>query len=1087
MKRVVFTFLLITVLSYLRAQICQTLTVNSTSIACNGNSTGSATVTVSGGTAPYTYSWMPSGGTGSVASSMSAGVYTVRVTDAGTCVVTATVNILQPNFFITVSSHTNVICYGSTMGSASFTTIGGTPGYSYTWAPYGGSGANATGLSPGTFTLYVKDANNCAISETVTIGGPSFSLTATTTQTNNICGNVNGGATALATGGTPAYSYTWLPTGGNAATATLVSGVYTVNITDANNCATSRTVNITQSSQFTLTPTVSNITCNGAVNGSISVGVSGGTAPFTYTWNPPISNSPVITNLAPGIYTVYVTDAIGCTGAKTNTITQPLALATSSAQSVILCNGGTGGASVSVAGGTTPYTYTWTPTGGNASSASGLAAGNYTVGIRDANLCPISQTFAFSQPSAITGTTSQANSLCFGASTGSAGIVLAGGVPPYTYTWVPSGGNAATATSLAAGTYTVNFKDANNCLNSRTVSIGQPAAITGSIASSAANCNNADGSATVTASGGTGAFTYSWIPAGGNTPTATAINGGSYTCTVKDANNCQLNLVTFVPLINPSLFVTAANGTICSGFTTTLTATGSNSYTWSPSSSLSSANGSVVAASPTVSTVYTITGANLYGCTITNTIAVQIYAGPSPVLTINAPSFCAGNTASLTASGALSYTWNPATGLSNAFVSNPTTTLNTPFVYTVTGIDALGCTGSSTLAVTPFVLPVVTVSATTFSACLNQSVTLTASGASTYSWSNGFTINPLQVSPPASTVYTVIGTALNGCTDTTSVQVTMNPLPPVAISGNTVICSGIPAVLTVTGATTYNWSTGATAPTLTLAPTVNTSYTVSGTDANGCVTAVNFSLLVYQTPTVTIIGKREVCKNDKLILNVNGGSTYTWSTGEQASSITYTFTENAVLTVSSGIAGCTPGTASISVSVNPIPVISASANPTFINLGRNVQLTASGSTADYFWKPADGLSCSSCAAPVAKPSGTTIYTVESTNAKGCKGTATVQVDVDTSCGELFAPSAFSPNNDNNNDFWCVYGNCIEKLQCDIFNRWGQKVFSTSSKDQCWDGTVNGAMQDPGVFIYQIKTTLINGETKSLTGNFTLVR
>lgn len=1087
MKRIIFTLLLLSVFSFSNAQVCQTLTVNTTSVTCNGGSNGSATVTLTGGVAPYTYSWSPSGGTGSVSSGLSAGVYTVRVTDAGTCVVSATVNVVQPNFFVAVKTQTNIVCYGTSLGSVNYTVIGGTPGYTYTWSPYGGNGPSATGLSVGTFTVFITDANSCLLTETVAITGPSFSLTATTTQTNNTCSFTNGGATAIVSGGTPPYNYTWSPTGGNAATATLVSGIYTVNVLDANLCALSKTVNILQSTQFTLTPSISNITCNGVTNGSITMAVSGGTGPFTYTWSPAVGIGTVAVGLAPGVYTLSATDAIGCVGSRTAAITQPPALSLTATQTSISCNGGTGGATVTLGGGTLPYTYTWFPSGGNASSATGLTIGSYTVNARDANLCAISHTFNFTQPPAYTVTASQSNNLCFGAATASAGIAVSGAVAPYTYTWSPSGGNTATATALAAGNYTVSFKDLNNCVDTRTFNITQPPMLSGSIAGSAANCNNADGSATVSATGGAGGYTYTWSPAGGNTPTASAISAGQYTVTVKDLNNCQLNLITTVASINPTVLLSSSNNLFCPGATATLSANGSNSYTWSPSGTLSSANGSVVTASPGVTTTYTVTGANLYGCTVTNTIQIQLLPTPVPSLNITAANLCIGSTATLNASGALTYTWSPATGLSNTLVSNPTTTLTTPVVYTVITLDTQGCSGTNTISITPLPLPVVTISASALSLCLNQGAMLTANGANSYTWSTGGGINPIQVAPASTEVFSVTGMAANGCVNSGSVQIVVNPLPTVSIVGSTVACQGIPSVITATGATNYNWNTGASTSSLSVTPSINTSYSVTGTDVNGCTGTANFSLAVFQTPTLAVAGRREICKNEKVTLNVTGGSTYTWSTGELANSINFTLQANAVVTVSSGIAGCTPGVATVSITVNPLPVVSASTALSVIKIGKSTQLNASGNTSSFNWQPSEGLSCNTCANPVAQPSVTTMYVVESTNAKGCKNSDTVLVEVEIICGEIFTPSAFSPNNDGNNDTWCVYGNCIETMTCEIYNRWGQKVFTMNAKDQCWDGTINGTPQNAGSFIFQLKTTLVTGETKSIKGNFTLIR
>lgn len=1314
MKRLLLSLLFCTLLSYSEAQICHTLSVNSTSIVCNGQTNGSATVTPNGGTSPYTYTWSPSGGNADIASGLSAGVYTVTVADAGTCVVTATVNIAQPNFFVAVKTQTNVLCYGVTSGIISYTAIGGTPPYSYTWSPYGGNNADATGLSPGTFTLLVKDFNNCTLTETATITGPSFSLTATTTQTNNICGATNGGASVSVTGGTGPYTYTWSPTGGNTTTATLAGGMYTISVTDANTCTTSQTVNIIQSSQPTLTAASTSISCNGGADGSGTVTPAGGTGPYTYTWSPAGGNAATASGLAVGSYTVSLNDFYGCPTFTTLTISQPAALTAATTQTNVLCNGGTGTASVNVGGGVAPYTYTWSPLGGSSSSAT-LGAGTYTVDILDAHLCAISRTVTLTQPPALAATGSQTNVLCFGAATGAASISVSGGVSPYTYlwspaggtgslaasllagtytvvardnntctiiqtytitqptqittvavtssvscngqstgaatltagggtpgytyswmptggtasvaaslpagvytiqvtdanlcvrnptvliaqpaalissvsrtnvtcfgfnngqatlivtggttpytyswtptgaltpsvsglapgnytatvrdanlctnlhtftittpgqytitttatsvqcagqstgagtlnvsggtpaysyTWLPGGGSASVATSIPAGDYTVMVTDFNNCSTTRTVTIIQAPAMAGTITSSAATCNANDGSATVTVTGGTGAYSYTWTPAGGNTATATAIASGTLAATIVDQNNCQLNLLTTVATIGNSVTLSSNTSTICSGESTTLTATGSDTYTWNPSLNLSSPNGSVVTSSPTITTTYTVTGANLFGCTTTNTITVFVHANPPVSITLQTPNGCTGSTGTLNATGITSFTWSPSSSVSNAFIASPTTTLSGPLTYTVAGTNSLGCTASNTLLVTPLALPDISITASSASICIFESATFTATGANTYTWTGGPTGSSFTVAPATTTNYVVTGTGTNNCVNSATVTLGVNPLPTVSINSSSFVCQGAVATLSASGASTYSWNTGASAATITDSPGANSSYTVVGTDVNGCKATANFSLVVVMTPTMTITGKKEVCGNEKVTLTVFGASNYTWSTGQQTPTVSLTFTANTVITVSSAVGDCAPGTNTLALTVNQTPTLSAAQNSASIHAGQTVLLSAESNGTRYTWSPSEGLGCHTCLVTEAKPLTSTNYTIEAFNLNGCKTSSVLSVEVQQGCGELFAPSAFSPNFDGRNDTWCVYGSCLETLECSIFNRWGQKVFTMSSKDQCWDGTVNGVLQNSGVFIYQLQATLSNGETKTTKGNFTLVR
>ncbi|WP_255038020.1 SprB repeat-containing protein [Lacihabitans soyangensis] len=238
-----------------------------TDVLCNGASTGSATVTPSGGNPSYTYEWAPSGGTAATASGLAAGTYTVTVTDANGCQKTATVSITQPTALVaSISTQTNVLCNGASTGSATVTVSGGnplfsnttaplggtatittnvSPTYIYSWAPSGGTAATATGLSAGTYTVTVTDANACQKTATVNITQPAALVASISAQTNVICnGASTGSATVTASGGNPNYTYSWAPSGGTAATASgLAAGIYTVTVTDANGCQKTATVN----------------------------------------------------------------------------------------------------------------------------------------------------------------------------------------------------------------------------------------------------------------------------------------------------------------------------------------------------------------------------------------------------------------------------------------------------------------------------------------------------------------------------------------------------------------------------------------------------------------------------------------------------------------------------------------------------------------------------------------------------------------------------------------------------------------------------------------------------------------------------
>lgn len=387
------------------------LTSTATNILCNGG-VGSATVTATGGMNPLTYNWNPTGQTTPVATGLTAGTYTVTVTDALGCSSVSTVTITQPPA-LTLNTTTQGASCGMPNGSATVTAGGGTPGYTYAWSN-GSTNSTATGLGAGTYTVTVTDANGCSQATTVNVITSNGPTIATSTLNNVSCnGGNNGSASATPFGGTPPYTYQWTPTNQTNQTATgLSAGTYTVTITDINNCTVTGTVTITQPTPLLTSVSSGTIACNGGTT-SATVTASGGTPNYTYAWGTtPVQTSPTASGLAAGTYSVVITDANGCTSVQSVSLTQPLALNVSAASSGAGCGSvSTGAASASVTGGTAPYTYAWS-NGQTTSAVSNLPAGNYGVVITDANGCTstasvtinaaIQPTAAFSVDSAYT-------------------------------------------------------------------------------------------------------------------------------------------------------------------------------------------------------------------------------------------------------------------------------------------------------------------------------------------------------------------------------------------------------------------------------------------------------------------------------------------------------------------------------------------------------------------------------------------------------------------------------------------------------------------------------------------------------------
>ena len=492
-----------------------TATTSITDILCNRASTGSVVITPSGGVGPYTITPAQTG--------LAAGSYTFTVKDANNCTITVPVTITEPVAITATTSITNVLCNGASTGSVVITPGGGVAPYTITPAQ--------TGLAAGSYTFTVKDANNCTITVPVTITEPA-TITATTSITNVLCNGASTGSVVITpTGGVGPYTITPATTG-------LAAGSYTFTVKDANNCTITVPVTITEPAAITATTSITNILCNGASTGSVVITPSGGVAPYTIT--------PAQTGLAAGSYTFTVKDANNCTITVPVTITEPEAITATTSITNVLCNGAsTGSVVITPSGGVAPYTITPAQTG--------LATGNYTFTVKDANNCTITVPVTITEPAAITATTSITHVLCNGASTGSVVITPSGGVAPYTITPAQTG--------LAAGSYTFTVKDANNCTITVPVTITEPEAITATTSITNVLCNGAStGSVVITPSGGVAPYTI--------TPAQTGLATGIYTFTVKDANNCTITVP--VTITEPAAITatTSVTNVLCNGAST---------------------------------------------------------------------------------------------------------------------------------------------------------------------------------------------------------------------------------------------------------------------------------------------------------------------------------------------------------------------------------------------------------------------------------------------------------------------------------------------------------------------------------------
>ncbi|BDS14241.1 T9SS type A sorting domain-containing protein [Aureispira anguillae] len=510
----------------------------STNVNCFGDSTGTATIAVSGGTPGYTYNLGAGVQLSNVFTGLAGGSYTVTVTDTNSCTAIVPFVITAPASAVdgTISSFVSPSCNGNSDGSAVAIATGGTGAHSFVWSN-GSSLATATGLGAGTYEVTVTDANGCTDTAVVTINEPA-AVVATATVNNNVScnGNNDGSATATATGGTGAYSFVW-SNGSSVATATgLGAGTYTVTVSDANGCNDTSMVIISEPMTVVATATVNNnASCNGNNDGSATATATGGTGAYSFVWSNG-SSVATATGLGAGTYTVTVSDANGCNDTSMVTISEPTAVAaTATVNNNASCNDNNDGSATATAtGGTGAYSFVWS-NGLSVATATGLGAGTYTVTVSDANGCSDTSMVTISEPTAVVATTTlNSNVSCNGNNDGSATATAAGGAGAHSFVW-SNGSSVATATGLGAGTYTVTVSDANGCSDTSMITIVEPIALAVNIT------DNGDGTATATTTGGVASYSYQWDAAAGNQTTAIAtglVHNGTYGVTVTDANGC---------------------------------------------------------------------------------------------------------------------------------------------------------------------------------------------------------------------------------------------------------------------------------------------------------------------------------------------------------------------------------------------------------------------------------------------------------------------------------------------------------------------------------------------------------------------
>ena len=663
------------------------------------------------------------------------------------------------------------------------------------------------------------------------------------------------------------------------------------------------------------------------------------------------------------------------------------------------------------------------------------------------------------------------------------------------YTWTGGVTDGVPFTPGATATYTVTGTDANGCENTDDITITVNPLPT--VTATATPLELCEGE-TVTFTGG-GADTYTWdMGVTDGVPFTPAVGTATYTVTGTDGVTGCENTATVDVTVNalPTVTASADFTEICLGDAVTFSGGGATSYTWD----MGVTDGIPFTPAADGTVTYTVTGTDgVTGCENTATIDVTVYDNPIVTATATPDEICIGESITFTGGGAETYVWDG--GITDGVPFTPAATGT--FTYTVVGsIGASGCENTATVDITVNDLPTVTATADATEVCEGETVTLSGGGATTYAWDGGVTDGVAFTPTLGTTTFNVTGTTAEGCSNTASIEITVNPNPTVtAIASEEEICLGESVILTGSGATTYAWDGGATDGVPYTPGTLGTTtYTVTGTTPEGCSNTASVDVNVIDCAPVTadFSFDNNICAGQCISFTDESEgpvSTWAWDFGgasdpltSDASNPTVCFntvgTYTVELTVTSDFGLIS--TASSVLTVNESPTLTAEMD-TIIDVGGEAVLIANTtSTGAYTWTPEFSVDCPDCPMTTASPQANTTYTVFFMDENGCSAYDTVMVWVNFAKG-IGVPSAFTPNGDGVNDVLYVKGYGIAGMEFTIYNRYGQIVFQSSEQSIGWDGTFKNKDENPGVFTWMLRYTFIDGQMGILKGNTTLFR
>lgn len=873
------------------------LALSATNVSCNGGANGSATASVSGGQAPFTYTWT-GGASGNSLSGLTAGTYSVTVTGGNGCEDIQAITITEPSLVTVAATATSTTCAGEMDGSVTATPDGGTGPYTFAWSS-GGMNATETGLTTGLHSVTITDANNCTAQTSIVVDSPSLLIASASSTDANCAGSANGNATVVASGGVGSYTYAWntIPVQNTATATNLAAGIYTVTVSDLNGCSAISFTSVGEPMAISLSTTKTDPTCSTSTNGSATVIASGGAGGYSYLWSTfPAMTSATATGFSAGTYSVTVTDANNCTATTMVMLNAPSLLTLSTVQQNIACFGeATGAAEVTAMGGTPPYTYLWNDGASqNTAQATGLQATSYSVIVTDANGCNRNISVNLTEPAAPLAASGTSTAATCGASNGTIDLEVTGGTAPYTYAWSGGASNIQDPSNLGPGTYTVVVTDANNCAVNASVTVNTPSGLEALVATTPVDCQGGtNGGVDITVNGGFSPYTFVWSESSNNgNEDFINIGAGSYSVTITDNDGCSVVASGIVTEPNALSAIASASQASCGGNDGSISllvngGTTPYTYTWNDATLNGTQSPTGLGAG---SYIVTITDAN--GCSVTASAGVTVPNGPSISLA-SVDADCNGASTGgldLTVNGGTApytYTWS---GSLAAVEDQPALSAGT---YSVTVTDANSCSAVTSSVITePNALSLnINNTAISCSGGNDGTATVSVSGGTapyTYQWCDGQATDNASSLSVGTCAVTV--TDANGCTEEIATTITA---PNALIVHSTILAASCfntntgSIDLTVSGGTgsyTYLWNNSA-------ATGVNPQnllagdYSVTISDDNGCSTTLSNIEITQPDEIILTHTTQEASCNaangsiDLIATGGTGGYTYNWSNG----------------------------------------------------------------------------------------------------------------------------------------------------------------------------------------------------------------